>query len=346
MSVNGNGNARPPLAAIFGCRGLSLSDEERRFFAESDPFGFILFARNVDTPDQVRALCAALREAVGRDDAPILIDQEGGRVRRLRPPTWRDAPAMRPFGDLFARDAEAGRRALALNIALMADELRGLGVDADCAPVLDVPIAGAHDIIGDRAFSDDPRVVGTLGKVVVDTFLAHGVHPVVKHVPGHGRAMADSHEALPVVEASRADLEANDFEPFRMLRDAPFGMTAHIVYTAFDAARPATTSPTVIGEIIRGAIGFDGLLMTDDLSMKALKGPFADRARESLEAGCDLVLHCNGEMSEMTAVAAGCGPLDDAAQSRWARALDMRNPAPPPLATTAAERDLRRLLTT
>lgn len=342
MSVNSS--SRPPRAVIFGCAGTTLSEKERRFFAEAAPFGFILFARNVDSPEQVRTLCSQLRDAVGRDEAPILIDQEGGRVRRLRPPTWREAPAMRPFGDLFARDPHAARRALRINIGLMADELRGLGIDADCAPVLDVPVAGAHDIIGDRAFADDPAVVGALGRLVAETFLDHGVHPVIKHVPGHGRAMADSHEALPVVDAPRAALEATDFEPFRLVRDAPFGMTAHIVYTAFDADRPATTSPVVVRDVIRGAIGFDGLLMSDDLSMKALKGPFETRAADSLAAGCDLVLHCNGDMAEMRATAAGCRTLDDRGMERWARALARRNAAPTPLDATAAEDELRRLM--
>lgn len=342
--MSAKSNARSPRAAIFGCAGLSLSEDERRFFAEADPFGFILFARNVETPEQVRALTASLRESIGRPDAPVLIDQEGGRVRRLRPPHWRDAPAMRPFGDLYGRDAEAGRRALELNIALMSAELLSLGVDADCAPVLDVPVAGAHDIIGDRAFSRDPQVVGELGRVVNDAFLANGVHPVIKHIPGHGRATADSHQDLPVVDAPLAELEATDFAPFRMVRDAPFAMTAHIVYTAIDATRPATTSPVVVQEIIRQGIGFDGLLMTDDLSMKALKGPFAERARESLAAGCDLVLHCNGDMAEMRAVLEGCRDMDDAAMTRWARAQTLRAAHAPVLDTAAAEDDLRHLL--
>lgn len=321
-----------------------MSGEERRFFAEADPFGFILFARNIESPDQVRGLTAALRDTVGRD-APILIDQEGGRVRRLRPPRWREAPAMRPFGDLHGRNPEGAVQALRLNTLLMALELRGLGVDVDCAPVLDVPVAGAHDIIGDRAFSLAPQVVAALGRVVVDAFLEGGVYPVIKHIPGHGRAMADSHFDLPVVDASRAELEACDFVPFKALADAPFAMTAHIVYTALDAFRPATTSTAVVGEIIRGALGFDGLLMTDDLSMKALTGRFEDRAKASLEAGCDLLLHCNGDMAEMRAVMDGCRPLDAAAQARWQRVQAMRAAVPPELDVAEAEADLARLLT-
>jgi len=335
-------NGRVPTAALLGCAGPVLSEEERRFFAESDPFGFILFARNIQTPDQVRALTAALRDTVGRD-APILIDQEGGRVRRLRPPQWRDAPPMLPFGALYERDPDGAVRALRLNTALMAAELRGLGVDVDCAPVLDVPAVGAHDIIGDRAFSADPAVVAALGRVVMDAFLEGGVYPVIKHIPGHGRALADSHFDLPVVDAPRAELEARDFVPFRALADAPFAMTAHIVYTSLDADRPATTSKAVIEGVIRRDLGFDGLLMTDDLSMKALSGRFEDRAIASLDAGCDLVLHCNGDMAEMAAVMAGCRPLDEAAQGRWARVQTQRA-ASPPVAAAEAEAELARLL--
>lgn len=334
---------RLPGAAILGCAGPTVSAEERRFFSEADPFGFILFARNIETPDQVRALTAALRDTVGRD-APILIDQEGGRVRRLRPPVWRDAPAMRPFGDLHARDPEAAVRALRLNTLLMAAELRGLGVDVDCAPVLDVPVAGAHDIIGDRALSLDPAVVAKLGRVVADAFMEGGVYPVVKHIPGHGRAMADSHYDLPVVDAPLEALRQRDFPPFVALADVPFAMTAHIVYTALDAARPATTSSAIIADVIRGELGFSGLLMTDDLSMKALTGRFEDRARASLDAGCDLLLHCNGDMAEMRAVMAGCRPLDAAGAERWERVQGLRAATPPDLDLAEAEADLARLL--
>lgn len=340
-------DGRPPRAVILGCSGLTLTDEERRFFAEADPFGFILFARNVATPDQVRALTAALRESVGRADAPVLIDQEGGRVRRLHPPAWRSSPPMRPFGELYDRDPGAARRALALNIGLLSAELLAVGIDVDCAPVLDVPVEGAHDIIGDRAFSDDPRVVADLGRVAHDAFLEAGVFPVVKHIPGHGRATADSHLALPRVRASRRELEERDFLPFRALRDAPFGMTAHIVYTAFDAERPATTSPTVIKDVIRGELGFGGLLMTDDLSMKALEGPFDARARDALDAGCDLVLHCNGDLEEMRAVVHGSRVLTDAARERWERACARRTAATvggKAEDTVTAEAELARLL--
>lgn len=314
----------PPRAVIFGCSSLTLSEAERQFFAETDPFGFILFSRNVETPEQVRALTHALRESVGRADAPILIDQEGGRVRRLHPPQWFDAPPMRPFGDLYAKNPDEARRSLATTIAAIAADLVDLGIDVDCAPVLDVPIDGAHDIIGDRAFSSDPAVIADLGRVVVEAFLKAGVYPVIKHIPGHGRALLDSHLDLPLVTTPLEALKDSDFAPFVALRDAPFAMTAHIIYEALDAERPATLSPRVIDDVIRGHIGFDGLLMTDDLSMKALVGPFEDRARLSLEAGCDLVLHCNGDMAEMQAVAAGTRPLDDHGQRRWHAAQALR----------------------
>lgn len=311
-------SVRPPQAAIYGLSGPRLTPEERAFFTDADPFGFILFARNVETPEQVRALVASLRDCVGRE-AAVLIDQEGGRVRRLKPPHWRDAPSMAPFTALHARDPGAAAEAVRLNARLLAGELAALGIDVDCYPLADVPVEGAHDIIGDRAFGSDPAVVAHLAGMACAGLLDAGVLPVVKHIPGHGRAHADSHDALPVVDASLDALRATDFAPFRALRDAPYGMTAHIVYTAIDPDRPATTSPTVIGDIVRGELGFQGLLMTDDLSMRALTGPFARRAADSLAAGCDLVLHCNGDMAEMTAVAEGCRPLDPAARMRAAR---------------------------
>lgn len=336
-------SVKAPLAAIFGLAGTTLSAAEQRFFADADPYGFILFARNVETPDQVRALVADLRACVGRE-APVLIDQEGGRVRRLRPPHWRDAPSMAPFVDLYRRDAAAAAEAVRLNARLLAAELIDLGIDVDCYPLADVPVAGAHDIIGDRAFGHDPAVVAHLAAIACAGLLDGGVMPVVKHIPGHGRACADSHLDLPVVDAALDELRATDFVPFRALKDAPYGMTAHIVYTALDAERPATTSPRVIGDIVRGELGFQGLLMTDDLSMKALTGRFQDRAAHSLAAGCDLVLHCNGAMDEMTAVAEGCRPLDAAAQVRAARLAIFRAQRLARLDVARTRHDLDRLL--
>jgi beta-N-acetylhexosaminidase len=319
--------SNPPSAAIFGCAGPVLTDAEKAFFAETDPLGFILFARNIETPDQVRALVLSLREAVGRE-APVLIDQEGGRVQRLRPPHWRTRPPMAKFGALAARDLPLARRAARLNAHLIAAELRSLGIDVDCAPLLDVPIEGAHNVIGDRAFGGDPVLIADLGRAVMDGLLDGGVMPIVKHIPGHGRAMVDSHKALPIVTASRAELERSDFLPFRSLRDAPWAMTAHVIYDAYDDRRPATLSPVVVKEVIRGLIGCEAVLLSDDLSMHALSGSFEDRARDSLQAGCDVVLHCNGDMDEMKGVAAGSRPLDDAAQMRLAEAEEKRRMLP------------------
>ena len=330
----------PPQAAVFGCAGRSLSDEERRFFAATNPLGFILFARNVETPEQVRALVADLRSTVGRR-APVLIDQEGGRVQRLKPPHWLARPPMAVFGRLAADDLPLARRAARLNAQLIGAELDDLGIDVDCLPLLDVTVPGAHDIIGDRAFGSDPALVADLGRAVMDGLLDAGVMPVVKHIPGHGRALVDSHLALPVVEADAATLAAGDFAAFRGLRDAPWAMTAHVVYTAFDARRPATTSPVVIRDVIRGAIGCEAVLLSDDLSMKALKGDFAERTAATLEAGCDLALHCNGDMAEMRAVAAALRPLSDASLQRLARAEAMRRRVPLP---ADAQRDVDRIL--
>jgi beta-N-acetylhexosaminidase len=323
------GNDLPPLAAIFGCAGAVLTDAERRFFAETDPLGFILFARNVETPAQVRALVAALRDAVGRGDAPVLIDQEGGRVQRLGPPHWRKAPPGAAFSRLGGRDRGRAAELLRLNFRLIGRDLADLGIDVDCAPVLDVPVPGADDVIGDRAYGDESGLVADLGRAVMDGLLDEGILPVVKHCPGHGRATADSHLRLPVVEATYGDLEARDFAPFRALADAPWGMTAHVVYQAIDPTAPATISAKVIGAVIRGAIGFSGVLVSDDLSMRALAGSYEDRARESLAAGCDLVLHCNGKMDEMMGVAQGARRLTDLSLDRLRRAAAMKRAAAP-----------------
>ncbi|KIL98941.1 Beta N-acetyl-glucosaminidase [Paramagnetospirillum magnetotacticum MS-1] len=330
-------------AAIFGCSGLVLTQAERDFFQRVNPLGFILFARNVDDPAQVKALVASLRESVGRADAPVLIDQEGGRVQRLRPPHWRKAPAGEPFAALAQRDLEAAKEALRLNYRLIGAELADLGIDVDCAPVLDVPIPGAHDVIGDRAFGRTAQSVISLAGEVIDGLLDEGVLPVIKHIPGHGRAMVDSHLDLPVVETALAELEVQDFPPFHAFRHAPWAMTAHVVYAALDAAHPATTSRLVIDRVIRGAIGFDGLLISDDLSMKALGGTFEDRTRASLEAGCDVVLHCNGDMAEMTAIASELRPLSAAAEIRVAHGLAQKRPRQP-FDRKAAEERVKTLL--
>lgn len=320
-------------AAIFGCAGHTLTDAEKRFFESADPLGFILFARNVADPDQVRGLVSELRSIVGRADAPVLIDQEGGRVQRLRPPHWRAAPPGASFGRMAAHDTAQARRAVRLNNRMIAAELAALGIDVDCTPVLDVPVPGAHDVIGDRAYGADPDIVAMLGREVCEGMLDQGVVPIIKHIPGHGRAGVDSHKDLPVVTTARAELEASDFRPFQALAGAPWAMTAHVVYADIDPTNPATTSRAVIDQVIRGFIGFDGLLLSDDLSMQALRGTFVERARAALAAGCDVALHCNGDMEEMIAVAEGTGPMTEAATARFARGrAALRNlPAPDPV---------------
>lgn len=330
-------------SVIYGCAGTLLSDEERAFFTAVQPWGFILFARNVRDPEQVRVLVSGLRDTVSDARAPVLIDQEGGRVARLRPPHWKVRPPAKVFGDLYSADPTAAREATYLNARGMAQELAQLGINVDCVPVLDVPVEGANDVIGDRAFARDPEIVAVLGQVVIEAMLDGGVLPVIKHVPGHGRATADSHHALPRVSASHETLTHTDFAPFHALRDCPLAMTAHVVYEALDADNPATTSGTVIGDIIRGEIGFDGLLMSDDLSMNALSGTLGERARAALAAGCDMLLHCNGRMDEMKAVADEISPLAGEPLRRAGAALSyLRQPAS--FDTAAAEARLADLI--
>jgi beta-N-acetylhexosaminidase len=318
-------SGREPSAVIFGCAGTELSAAERDFFQAAAPLGFILFQRNCASPAQVAALVAALRQAIDRPDALVLIDQEGGRVARLKPPHWPAYPAAAALGALGAQAEEAVR----LGARLIAADLAALGVSVDCLPVLDLPVGAADKVIGDRAYGDDAARVAALGRAACEGLLAGGVLPVLKHIPGHGRAFVDSHAALPTVAAARADLEARDFAPFRALADMPLAMTAHIVYTAIDPERPATLSARVIDEVIRAHIGFDGLLLTDDLSMRALGGGFGERAAAALGAGCDVVLHCNGDMAEMRAVAAAVPPLAAAGRRRLAAAQARRAAAAP-----------------
>ena len=309
------------LACILGCQGLSLTAEERAFFRSAGPWGFILFRRNVETPAQVRALVEQLRACVDRPDAPVLVDQEGGRVQRLGPPHWRRYPPGRAYAEAAGPDPLRQRELVRLGARLLAHDLTALGINVDCLPVLDVPQAGAHDVIGDRAYGAAVSTVAQLGRAAAEGLIAGGVLPVIKHMPGHGRSGADSHLHLPVVTASYADLEAQDFAPFKVLSDMPMAMTAHVVYVAIDPRHPATTSRKVMTQVVRGAIGFDGLVMSDDLSMKALAGDFTQRTRAALAAGCDVVLHCNGDMAEMTAVVSGARPLAGKARARAAAAL-------------------------
>ncbi|MGQ2907310.1 MAG: beta-N-acetylhexosaminidase [Aliihoeflea sp.] len=308
-------------ALILGASGTVLTPQERAFFQGEAPWAFILFARNLSEPEQIRDLVADLRDCIGRPDAAVFIDQEGGRVQRLRPPLAGHYPPADVLGRIHASDPQAGIRASWLMSRLHALDLMQYGINADCLPVLDVPIEGSHDVIGDRAYSRDPKAVAVLGKAAADGLLAGSVMPVIKHIPGHGRAFSDSHHALPVVDASLEELRIHDFLPFKALKDAPAAMTAHVVYTAIDADNPATTSPRAIRDFIRGEIGFDGLLMSDDLSMKALSGDFATRTRASLAAGCDVVLHCNGVMDEMAPVAAAAPVLSGEAKQRATRAM-------------------------
>ena len=291
-----------PVAFICGCGGTALSGTEKAFFSQAMPWGFILFRRNIDRPEQVRRLVDALRDSVGRD-APVLVDQEGGRVARLGPPHWPAYPAAGRFGEMARRDFSLGAEALALSLRLMARDVAAVGMDVVCLPVLDVPAAGSHEVIGDRAYAEDAGLVARLGRVAADALLDAGLLPVAKHVPGHGRAVQDSHKALPVVDAPESELAARDFAPFRALAHLPVMMTAHVLYAALDGENPATLSPTVIQKVIRGHVGFDGLLLSDDLSMGALSGTMAERGRRALVAGCDMLLHCSGDRAEMEALA-------------------------------------------
>jgi beta-N-acetylhexosaminidase len=317
-------------AFIAGCAGTTLAPEERAFFRDAAPWGFILFKRNIQNPAQVLALTSELRDVVGRDDAPVLIDQEGGRVQRMGPPHWPAYPPGRAYGRVVGNDPLYRREIARLGARLMAHDLRAVGIDVDCVPVLDVPIEGAHDVIGDRAYGRDARTIAVLGRAAAEGLIAGGVLPVIKHIPGHGRAGADSHHDLPVVTASREELEAQDFVPFRHLADMPLAMTAHVVYTALDPERPATTSPIVIRDIIRGHIGYDGLVMSDDLSMNALAGTLTERAEASFAAGCDMALHCNGRMDEMEEVASATPILEGEAKRRADAALGRIRHAPEP----------------
>ena len=334
-----------PRAVILGCAGTALSEEERGFFAAADPLGFILFARNCRRRAQVRALVAELRGAVERDDAPVLIDQEGGRVARLGPPEWRAAPAAAVFGALAHAAPEAAAEAVRLNATLIAAELSDLGITVNCAPVLDVASPGMHRAMGDRAYADRADVVARLGRACAEGLLEGGVLPAVKHLPGHGRARADAHLGTTVIEATREKLRAVDFVPFRALAEMPIGIVGHPVYETLDPRAPASVSPVVVREVIRDEIGFAGLLLSDDLGMAALSGSPGSRAAAALAAGCDIALHCNGAMAEMREVAESVGAMSPVASERWARALARLVP-PPAFDRRGAEAELAARLGT
>lgn len=330
-------------AFIVGISGLALTSEERAFMRGERPWGFILFKRNVDTPAQVAALVHELRDSIGQPDAPVLIDQEGGRVQRLGPPHWPSYPPGAVFGTLYDEDRVSGKRAAYLSARLIAADLNALGITVDCLPLADVPVAGADAVIGDRAYGNTPAKVAEIARAVTQGLDDGGVLPVLKHIPGHGRATADSHARLPTVDTPRDELVRSDFAAFQPLADLPMAMTAHVVFSALDDAQPATTSATIINQVIRGTIGFQGLLMSDDVSMNALSGSIAERTTAIVAAGCDMVLHCNGKMDEMRAVAARTPTLAGEALARADRALVSRK-APKPFDRAAGRGELDVLI--
>ena len=330
-------------AFITGLAGTQLSDAERDFIRAERPWGFILFRRNIDTPAQVAALTNEVRNVLGEADVPILVDQEGGRVQRFRPPNWPLYPAGAAFGQLYDIDPALGLRAARLSAQLIADDLTKVGVTVDCLPLADVPVPGANDVIGDRAYGNDPKKVAALARAVTEGLEQGGILPILKHIPGHGRATADSHLALPVVDTPKNELESIDFAAFKPLADLPMAMTAHVVFSAYDAAHPATTSATMIERVIRGLIGFQGLLMSDDVGMNALAGSIAERTRALLAAGCDMVLACSGESEEMHQVARETPELSGKALARAKAALASRQ-TPKPFDRDAARAELDELI--
>jgi beta-N-acetylhexosaminidase len=324
--LSGN-NEKRPKPVLFGCSGTRLTSLERSVFREADPFGFILFRRNCDSPDQIRYLIQELQQATARDSVTIAIDQEGGRVARLQPPNWPTYPPARSFGLMYERDPEWGVEAIKLYSTIIAHELASLGITINCAPVVDLYDPNGTPALGDRAFSSQPAIVAALARVQAETFLANGVLPVIKHLPGHGRLKTDPHHVLPIIDASRTELELQDFIPFELLKDIPLGMNSHAIFSAFDTKNPASLSPIVNDDIIRGALGFDGLLLSDDLTMKALNGKPGDLALRALEAGNDIVVHCSGDASEMEAISRVLEPMTDASWDRWTHAQAMAQPA-------------------
>jgi beta-N-acetylhexosaminidase len=330
-------------AFITGISGPTLTADERNFMRAELPWGFILFKRNIETPEQVIALVAELRNSINEPDAPVLIDQEGGRVQRFGPPHWPAYPPGAVFGTLYDIDRGLGLTAARLSARLIAADLIDLGVTVDCLPLADVPVAGADAVIGNRAYGTEPGKVAAIARAVTEGLEQGGVLPVLKHIPGHGRATADTHFRLPEVDAPKAELEKTDFAAFRPLADLPMAMTAHVVFSALDPAQPATTSATIIEQVIRGSIGFQGLLMSDDVSMNALAGSIAERTRAIVSAGCDMVLHCNGRLDEMREVAREAPELSGKALDRAKRALASRK-APQPFDRVAARAELDELV--
>jgi beta-N-acetylhexosaminidase len=309
------------IPAIFGLSGLTLTDDERAFFRDSDPAGYILFGRNIANREQLRRLTDDLRGLDGRANLPILIDQEGGRVARMKAPEWPDFPSGAAFDALYERAPASAIEAARLNAMALAVMLAEVGITVDCLPLLDVRQPGASDVIGDRALGSEPMRVAALGRAILSGLQAGGVVGVVKHIPGHGRAMLDTHEALPTVTASDHDLQS-DLAPFAALRDAAMAMTCHVIFDAWDRERPATLSPTVIDGIIRQRVGFHGLLMTDDLDMKALSGDVPSRAADAIAAGCDIALNCWAKMDDMIGIAKALDPISTLSRARLEGAMD------------------------
>lgn len=309
---------------VFGCTGTKLTPDERQFFEKSNPFGFILFQRNCVSPEQVHTLIRELRLIVNDEDAPVFIDQEGGRVARLKPPNWSKYPAAQIFGDIYDQDAELGVEAMRCYTRLVANELHKLGFTVNCAPVVDLHFKDASSAIGDRAINRKPTVVAELARLQAETFLENGILPVIKHFPGHGRLKTDPHDVLPTIDATRAELENDDFVPFELLKDLPLGMNSHAIFSALDPNNPASLSSYVYNGVIRGRLGFDGLLFSDDICMKALRGTPPELAKKVQAAGADVILHCNAALDEMKAVANALQPIKDETMARWARALSMR----------------------
>jgi beta-N-acetylhexosaminidase len=332
----------PSRAFITGLAGLTISASERAFLREAKPWGLIIFKRNVSTKKQTTELTRLFRDAVGWE-APVLVDQEGGRVQRLGPPHWPVYPPGARYGELYDRSPETGLAAARLAGHLIASDLAACGIDVDCLPLADVPVAGGDAVIGDRAYGSEPRKVAAIAGAIAQGLTAGGVLPVLKHLPGHGRAKADSHHALPVVDADRATLESTDFAAFKPLAGLPLGMTAHVVFSSIDPVAPATTSVTMVREVIRGFIGFKGLLMSDDISMGALSGTLAERSRGVIAAGCDVVLHCNGNLAEMSAVAGAVPELAGPAAKRAEAALAQRS-APEQFDVAAARELFTRIV--
>jgi beta-N-acetylhexosaminidase len=331
-------------AFITGVSGPELSATEREFIRAERPWGFILFKRNIETPEQVILLVQELRKVVGEPDAPVLIDQEGGRVQRLGPPHWPVYPPGAAFGTLYDIDRALGLSAARLSARLIAADLAELGITVDCLPLADLPVAGADAVIGNRAYGTEPAKVAAIARAVTLGLEQGGLLPVLKHIPGHGRATADTHFRLPEVDTAKTELERTDFAAFQPLADLPMAMTAHVVFSALDPAHPATTSATIIEQVIRGVIGFQGLLMSDDVSMNALSGSIAERTRAIFAAGCDMVLHCNGDLDEMREVAAETPELSGKALERAGRALASRR-TPQPFDRVAARAELEALMT-